>query len=150
MVTDISAEELTERAAEARADGADVVVVSAHWGTEYLHEPDETQRAYGQALADGGEVDLVLGSHPHTPQPLEQLEGGPDDEGMWVVWSMGNFLTNQDEACCVMETATGVIIHAEVEVSQDETTRVTEVDWSPVTVDRTAKSASRDLATGAL
>lgn len=138
MVTDVSADELTERAAEARADGADIVVVSAHWGTEYGHEPDEAQRAYGQALADGGEVDLVLGSHPHTPQPLEQLEGGPEDDGMWVAWSMGNFLTNQDEACCVMETATGVIAYAEVEVSPDQTARVTEVGWTPVTVDRTA------------
>ncbi|GAA4473783.1 hypothetical protein GCM10023190_06580 [Enteractinococcus fodinae] len=136
MVTDVSAEELTERAAQARADGADVVVVSAHWGTEYGHEPDETQRAYGQALADGGEVDLVLGSHPHTPQPLEQLEGGPAEHGMWVAWSMGNFLTNQDENCCVMETATGVIVYADIEMKQDESARVTEVGWSPVTVDR--------------
>ncbi len=139
MVTDASAEELTEQAGQARADGADIVVVSAHWGIEYGHEPDEAQRTYGQALADGGEIDLVLGSHPHTPQPLEQLEGGPEDNGMWVAWSMGNFLTNQDEACCVMETATGALVYAEVEVTENETPQVTEVGWTPVTVDRSAE-----------
>lgn len=138
MLTEETAERMTERAAEAREQGADIVVVSVHWGTEFALEPDEAQRDYGEALAAGGEVDLVLGSHPHTPQPLEQLDGGPHDAGMWVAWSMGNFLTNQDSACCVMETVTGAIVYATVEAPGDQPARITEVQWTPVTVDRSA------------
>lgn len=134
-VADVSAEELTDQAAQARADGADVVVASVHWGEEYAHHPAQEQRAYGEQLAAGGEIDVVFGSHSHTPQPVERLEGRPTDEGMWVVWSMGNFLSNQDEACCIPETASGTVVYATVEVSE-EAARVSALDWLPVTVDR--------------
>lgn len=136
MVTDETAPEMTDRAAQAREEGADIVVVSVHWGVEFAHEPDAVQRAYGDTLAEGGEIDLVLGSHPHTPQAVEHLEGGPHDDGMWVAWSMGNFLTNQDTGCCVMETATGTIVYATVEVAEGQAARVTDIEWTPVTVDR--------------
>ncbi|MCH8561774.1 CapA family protein [Nesterenkonia sp. LB17] len=134
-VADVTPEELTDQAAQAREDGADVVVASVHWGEEYVHQPAEEQRDYGEQLAAGGEIDVVFGSHSHTPQPLEHLEGGPSGEGMWVVWSMGNFLSNQDEACCIPETASGTVVYATVEVS-DEDAEVISMDWLPVTVDR--------------
>lgn len=134
-ITDVTAVELTERAAQAREDGADVVIASVHWGEEYVHEPTVEQRNYGEQLADGGEIDAVFGSHSHTPQPVEQLAGGPQGDGMWVVWSMGNFLSNQDEACCIVETASGVVVYATVEVSEDDAA-VVAMDWLPVTVDR--------------
>jgi poly-gamma-glutamate capsule biosynthesis protein CapA/YwtB (metallophosphatase superfamily) len=134
-VTDVSANELTELAGQAREDGADIVVASVHWGTEYVHEPTAEQREYGEELAAGGEIDAVFGGHSHTPQPVEQLEGGPRGEDMWVVWSMGNFLSNQDEACCVPETASGTVVYATVEVD-DDAAEVIAMDWLPVTVDR--------------
>lgn len=134
-VTDVSAEALTDLAAQARQDGADVVVASVHWGEEYVHEPTEEQRSYGEALAAGGEVDAVFGAHSHTPQPVERLDGGPGGEGMWVVWSMGNFLSNQDEACCAAETATGTVVYASVEVD-DDAAEIAALDWLPVTVAR--------------
>ena len=37
-----------------------------------------------------------------------------------------------------METATGVMVLAEIEAGQDQVAYVTEVAWSPVTVDRSA------------
>ncbi len=139
-VTDVDPEELTEMAAEAREDGADLVVASVHWGDEYVHEPVQEQTDYAEALADGGEVDLVYGNHSHTPQPLEELEGGPDDQGMHVVWSMGNFFSNQDEECCVMETATGLMVLAQVDVPQEGPVRVSGLEWVPVTNDREGES----------
>lgn len=134
-VSDVSPEELTAQAADAREEGADVVVASVHWGEEYTDAPAEAQRNYGEQLAVGGEIDAVFGSHPHTPQPVERLDGGPAEEGMWLVWSMGNFLSNQDEACCAPETASGTVAYATVEVD-DDGARVNSMDWLPVTVDR--------------
>lgn len=134
-VADVTPQELTDQATQAREDGADIVVASVHWGDEYVDEPTEEQGKYGEQLAADGEIDVVFGSHSHTPQPVEHLDGGPSGEGMWVVWSMGNFLSNQDEACCVVETASGTVVYATVEVTEQEA-RVTGMDWLPVTVDR--------------
>ncbi|MFD3781027.1 CapA family protein [Streptomyces sp. NPDC058612] len=74
----------------ARAGGANVVVLSVHWGTEWQTAPDERQRELAQALtasrgADGlPDIDLVLGTHNHVPQPYEKING------TWVVFGMGD------------------------------------------------------------
>ncbi|MFD4243050.1 CapA family protein [Streptomyces sp. NPDC058525] len=74
----------------ARAGGANVVVLSVHWGTEWQTAPDEQQRELAQALTasrgpDGlPDIDLVLGTHNHVPQPYEKING------TWVVFGMGD------------------------------------------------------------
>ncbi|SEB86415.1 CapA family protein [Streptomyces sp. TLI_105] len=73
----------------ARAAGADVVVVSVHWGTEWQTEPDERQLSLGRALTasqSGGrpDVDLVIGTHAHVPQPYEKVNG------TWIIYGMGD------------------------------------------------------------
>ncbi|WP_448071663.1 CapA family protein [Georgenia yuyongxinii] len=127
---------LIAQARLARQTGADLVVASVHWGTEYVGAPDATQRQTAAALAASGQIDLVLGSHPHVPQPIEHLPGGPDGTGTWVAWSMGNFISNQDAQCCVPETATGLVVTATVLAPAGLPARVTAVDWTAVTVDR--------------
>ncbi|GGQ06903.1 CapA family protein [Streptomyces roseolilacinus] len=73
----------------AREAGADVVVVSLHWGTEWQTAPDERQLALGRALTaattDGRpDVDLILGTHAHVPQAYEKVNG------TWIVYGMGD------------------------------------------------------------
>ncbi|MFE3766652.1 CapA family protein [Streptomyces sp. NPDC059104] len=73
----------------ARKAGADVVLVSLHWGTEWQTEPDETQLALGKTLTasrTGGrpDVDMILGTHAHIPQAYEKVGG------TWVVYGMGD------------------------------------------------------------
>ncbi|MDR8019859.1 CapA family protein [Nesterenkonia aerolata] len=136
-VTDVAADQLTALAASARDEGADLVLASVHWGEEYVDTPGAEEQRYAEQLAAGGEVDVVFGNHSHTPLPLRQLDGGPADEGMWVVWSMGNFLSNQDEQCCVPRTAVGTMVLADVEAPAEGRVRVTDLSWTPVTVDRT-------------
>lgn len=132
----LDAGQIDELAAAAKADGADVVLFTPHWGQEYWDNPDGLQQEIAATLAAGGNVDVVLGGHPHVPQALELLPGGPDDEGLWVGYSMGNFLSNQDEKCCDVSTATGLLVRTEITV--DPATgdaRVTGVTWSGETVD---------------
>lgn len=135
-VTLLDAQLLIEQAAAAREQGADLVVATLHWGAEYQDEPGIEQRELAQDLADSGQVDLIIGSHPHVPQPYELLEGGPDGEGMWVAYSLGNFISNQDEYCCVPQTATGLFMTATVVKPVDGPARVTGLEWTPMTVDR--------------
>ncbi|WP_407548959.1 CapA family protein [Streptomyces sp. Pv4-95] len=78
-------------ARSARAAGADVVVVSVHWGTEWQQEPDEQQRTLARALtasrsAGRPDIDLILGTHAHVPQAYEKVNG------TWVVYGMGDQL----------------------------------------------------------
>ncbi|MDQ0792458.1 CapA family protein [Streptomyces sp. B1I3] len=73
----------------ARREGADVVVLSLHWGTEWQDAPDDTQLALGRELtasttAGRPDIDLVLGTHAHVPQAYEKVNG------TWVVYGMGD------------------------------------------------------------
>jgi poly-gamma-glutamate synthesis protein (capsule biosynthesis protein) len=70
----------------------DFLVVSMHWGNEYEHEPNGTQKKAARFLAEHG-ADLILGHHPHVIQPVEIIErsGGQT----LCFYSLGNFLSAQ-------------------------------------------------------
>lgn len=135
-VTLIDAGTLIEQARTARADGADLVIATLHWGTEYVNAPIARVVGIAEELAQSGQIDLVIGHHPHVPQPFAKLDGGPDGEGMWVAYSLGNFISNQDEACCVPQTANGLFMTASVSKPDGEPARVTGLEWTVMTVDR--------------
>ncbi|MFF4249685.1 CapA family protein [Streptomyces sp. NPDC001663] len=78
----------------ARKAGADVVVVSLHWGTEWQDDPDQQQLALAQQLTasrTGGrpDIDLILGTHAHIPQAYEKVNG------TWVVYGMGDQIAGE-------------------------------------------------------
>ncbi|WP_137991957.1 CapA family protein [Streptomyces vilmorinianum] len=73
----------------ARKAGADVVVVSVHWGTEWQTAPDNRQLTLGRSLTasqtDGRpDIDLILGTHAHVPQAYEKVNG------TWIIYGMGD------------------------------------------------------------
>lgn len=80
---------IVEEARAARRAGADVVVLSSHWGTEWQDEPDAQQRELAERLTastDRGrpDIDLIIGTHAHVPQAYEKVNG------TWVVYGMGD------------------------------------------------------------
>ncbi|MEU4924775.1 CapA family protein [Streptomyces parvus] len=80
---------IIEEARAARRAGADVVVLSAHWGTEWQDEPDAGQLDLAERLTastDRGrpDIDLIIGTHAHVPQAYEKVNG------TWVVYGMGD------------------------------------------------------------
>ena len=132
----IDSAHLVDQAREAREQGADLVVASLHFGTEYRTTPSQEQVRVAQALADSGQVDLVIGTHAHVPQPMTRLPGGPDGDGMWVAYGLGNFLSNQDTHCCRAETNTGAFMTATVVKPVDGPARVERLEWTAFPVDR--------------
>src|SRR5699024_2898295 len=82
------AEGIIEDAEAARADGADFVVVSMHWGSEYWTDPTDQQRELAAQLLESDAVDLILGTHVHVIQPCEKING------KYVIYGLGNFLSN--------------------------------------------------------
>jgi poly-gamma-glutamate synthesis protein (capsule biosynthesis protein) len=63
----------------------DFLIVSAHWGKEYLLVPPRRVVEEAHAMAEAG-ADLILGHHPHVLQGVEW------HEGCYIVYSLGNFL----------------------------------------------------------
>ncbi|MCD7836796.1 MAG: CapA family protein [Lachnospiraceae bacterium] len=63
---------------------ADIILVLCHWGIEREFYPEEYQRYLGKLCIDWG-ADIVLGSHPHVLQGIEEYNG------KFIVYSMGNF-----------------------------------------------------------
>lgn len=64
---------------------ADFTIVCPHWGTEYYLGVDAMQKKWTSIFAEHG-VDLVLGTHPHVIEPIEQVGD------MLVYYSLGNFV----------------------------------------------------------
>lgn len=67
-----------------RNDGADIVVVMCHWGIEKDNYPNSIQKNIAHFSIDNG-ADLVLGSHPHVLQGIEEYKGKN------IVYSLANF-----------------------------------------------------------
>ncbi len=62
----------------------DMLIVSLHWGIEYVRYPSPAQVALGRDLAAEG-ADLVLGHHPHVVQGVETVGSS------LIVYSLGSF-----------------------------------------------------------
>lgn len=84
---------LQQRIVEAKKQ-ADAVIVSAHWGNEYTHEPTDYQRELAQKLASWG-ADVIIGTHPHVIQPVEYITNS-DGRKTLVAYSLGNFISAQN------------------------------------------------------
>jgi len=81
---------------EAKQQGAQIIIASMRWGTEYSSTVNAAQTKNAQFLADQG-VSLVLGHGPHVLQPVQQLIGKEGNKT--TVWySLGNFLNTQEPA----------------------------------------------------
>jgi poly-gamma-glutamate synthesis protein (capsule biosynthesis protein) len=90
-VNQIDGQRIRDDAHRAREAGADFVVVSCHWGTEYQHDPNQYQRDVASQILPSPDIDLVVGHHAHVVQPIGQVGG------TYVVWGLGNQLANQPE-----------------------------------------------------
>lgn len=82
--------------AEAKKNGAKIIIVSMRWGTEYSPTVNAEQKSEAQYLSDKG-VALILGHGPHVLQPVEKLSGAGGNT-TYVWYSLGNFLNTQLEA----------------------------------------------------
>jgi poly-gamma-glutamate synthesis protein (capsule biosynthesis protein) len=108
----IGAEGMLAQARALRARGAEFVVVSVHWGSQYIHAPTAQQREIAHQLLSSPEIDLVLGDHVHVVQPCERIAG------KYVAYGMGNFLSNQSptqDASLSVDNQDGVIVQFDVE-----------------------------------
>lgn len=96
IVNRIDTLQLADDLAKARALKPDAIIVSIHWGTEYQHAPNHEQKAIADFLWRNG-TDVIIGSHPHVVQPMEIVTPIGQRHEKLVMWSMGNFISNQKD-----------------------------------------------------
>lgn len=66
----------------------DWLIVSLHWGNEYLPQAEKWRLDLAHQLVDAG-ADIIHGHHPHVWQGVE------DYQGKKIYYSLGNFIFDQ-------------------------------------------------------
>lgn len=127
-VTDV--DQILADARAAREAGADLVVLSIQWGNEYQVDPSPEQRELARTLLGSDDIDLIIGAHVHVVQPVEMIDGE------YVVYGLGNFLSNQSAECCPAASQNGIIAMVEVSETGDGGWTVTDLSFVPTRVDR--------------
>ena len=67
------------------AENYDHLVVSIHWGDEFVDRPSSEQQRLAHQIVDQG-ASTILGHHPHVLQAVEQYNGAV------IAYSLGNFV----------------------------------------------------------
>ena len=119
---------------QARKLGAQVVLLSMHWGNERESTPSSYQTKIADAITKSGEVDLIIGSHAHVLQPIKLVNG------TWVIYGLGNFLsdmpTTPKDPPWPASTQDGAIVTTNITVTADGKVVVTKPTVIPTWVDR--------------
>jgi poly-gamma-glutamate synthesis protein (capsule biosynthesis protein) len=125
---------------------SDMIIALMHWGNEYQRNPSVQQRELADFMFSNG-VDIILGSHPHVIQDAETVEY--DGDTKFVIYSMGNFISNQRQESLDHEypnldnfyTEDGVIVKIDIEKDfQSNKTVIADIKFTPTWVNRYKKA----------
>lgn len=101
------------------ASSSDIRIAYLHWGNEYKAKPDQSSIDMAHWLIDNG-VDVVIGGHPHWAQGFGMYKNKP------IIWSLGNFIFDQDWST---ETQQGLA--ASIELTEKN---VSAIDIHPLSI----------------
>lgn len=88
---------------------ADIVIVCPHWGTEYQKNPSTYQKKWAVEMTEAG-ADLIIGTHPHVPQPVEWVTSENGNRAL-CYYSLGNYVSTQKQGLCMLEEMAWVTFH---------------------------------------
>ena len=94
IVNMLDKESITKDVEKAKNKKADIIILFLHWGTEYDTIPSRDQTDMARYFRSIG-VNLVIGSHPHVIQKMIMNRDSTTKENKLVVYSLGNFISNQ-------------------------------------------------------
>ena len=111
---------------KARSQGADVVLVFTHMGTEGSYSENRLQRQMAKHLAASG-ADAAIFCHSHAVQPFDRIPA-PDGREMFTAYSLGNFLADGEYRM----SRSGMILELPVTFDREAgTVRVDNVRYVP-------------------
>ncbi len=97
-LNDVMRTELEDAIGVAKDKGAEIIILSIHWGIEKATAPNADQIDAAHTAIDCG-ADLVIGTHPHVLQGFEKYKG------KYICYSLGNFSFGGNNAPSDMDTA---------------------------------------------
>jgi len=74
----------------------DLLVISIHWGIEYVTAPRPEDVDIAHKMLEAG-ASVIVGAHPHVLQPIETYKT-QDGRDTVIFYSLGNFLSNQSRS----------------------------------------------------
>lgn len=101
---------------KAKEKQLDKLIAFVHWGDEYKQKPNQKQQNMAKFLFEKG-IDIVIGSHPHVLQPMEYLPFNQNQKERMVVYSLGNFVSNQRK----IHTDGGAMVRIVLEKKEGQT-----------------------------
>lgn len=120
----IDHEEMTEKIISLKDQGAQVIIVSFHWGNEGYYSHTYDQQLYAYTAIDAG-ANIIFGHHPHVLQAMEEYNGG------MIYYSLGNFAFGGNDCPKDFDTA---LISQEVIVDVDGTVSLGECKAIPCSI----------------
>ena len=93
-------------------DKVDVLIVSMHWGNEYVYEPSWYQEDAAKFLSEQG-VDIIIGTHPHVIEPVEYVGN------TLVIYSLGNLVSAQEDE----DTRVGMMVSLDINKHVEDNTK---------------------------
>ncbi len=81
---------------KAKSESYDAIIVTLHWGKEYVREPDSLQIDLATFCFENG-ADIVIGSHSHVINRMEHYtykSENVNEKEVLVAYSLGNFVSN--------------------------------------------------------
>ncbi len=77
----------------------DKIIVSVHWGEEYHLSPSPAQERWERFFYRNG-AHLIIGAHPHVPQPIRVYRGEENRVERLTAFSLGNVISNMSAKNC--------------------------------------------------
>ena len=106
------------------AEKPDITIALLHWGSEYNDDISSSQEYIVSLMKKNG-VDVILGGHSHTLQPIDY----DPLKGTLVAYSLGDFFGDANRG------ATNYSIILDLEITKDRnagTTKVTGYSYTPI------------------
>ena len=125
---------IEEDMAYAKSLEPDFIAVIMHWGAEYICTRQPAQTDMANYLFSLG-ADLVLGGHPHVPQPMETVEidnGDGTTRVGYLCYCLGNLAAHMHENAHKNCTLTALV---QIDVEKDPvtgTTALRRVEYIPL------------------
>lgn len=130
----IDSERILSDVHQAKQIGAEVVIISMHWGNERESAPSAFQQQIADEITKSGEIDLIVGHHAHVLQPIKEVNG------TWVIYGLGNFLSNMPtvpkDPPWPASTQDGAIVTTRIALTSDGQVTVDQPVVTPTWVDR--------------
>ncbi|ASS47842.1 MAG: hypothetical protein A3D31_18550 [Candidatus Fluviicola riflensis] len=133
---------IIQQAKLARERGADLIAASLHMGCAYQPYPDQQIIDTMQRICREAGIDLVLGGHPHNPQPLsfynfhDPVTG--EERQSLIIYSLGDFVAYDIFKWCHAP------LMAKLEISKgtingEKRTHITGIQLKAIYLDATVK-----------